>query len=171
MSKRTIICLCGGKMHHSDDMENPFAGTDDLRPFYQCEKCGEIVNAEPPHSEHRGWDSLLDDIGAALSDDDCALRPCDVCSGQHTGPGQTCPACRAPAGPPDLGDVLRRAESAIEDLPADEFEAFCAAHPGLWAALVAESAIEDLPADESEAFCAAHPGLRAALVKAAAGRG
>ena len=93
-----------------------------------------------PHSEHRGWDSLLDDIGAALSDDDCALRPCDVCSGQHTGPGTTCPACRPQAGPPDLGDVLRRAESAILDLPADEFEAFCAAHPGLWAALVKAAA-------------------------------
>ena len=100
-----------------------------------------------PHSEHRGWDSLFDNVAAVKpaddGDDDCSLRRCDVCSGQHTGPGQTCPACRAPAGPPDLGDVLRRAESAIEDLPADEadeFEAFCAAHPGLWAALVAESA-------------------------------
>ena len=93
-----------------------------------------------PHSEHRGWDSLFADIAAVKPDEDCSLRPCDVCSGQFTGPGTTCPACRPQAGPPDLGDVLRRAESAILDLPADEFEAFCAAHPGLWAALVKAAA-------------------------------
>jgi len=27
-------------MHHSSEMENPFAGTDDRRPFWQCEDCG-----------------------------------------------------------------------------------------------------------------------------------
>ena len=41
MSKETIKCKCGGTMHHSDDMENPFAGTDDRRPFFQCEDCGQ----------------------------------------------------------------------------------------------------------------------------------
>ena len=95
-----------------------------------------------PHSEHRGWDSLFADVAAVKpdddgdDDDDCALRPCDVCSGQHTGPGQTCPACRAPAGPPDLGDVLKRARQAITDLPMDEYEAFNTANPGLYLALL-----------------------------------
>ena len=45
MSKETITCTCGGTMHQSDDMENPFAGPDDRRPFFQCEDCGEIVES------------------------------------------------------------------------------------------------------------------------------
>jgi len=41
----TRICECGGTMHHSDDMENPFdQTTGDCRPFFQCEDCGEIVD-------------------------------------------------------------------------------------------------------------------------------
>ena len=41
----TRICECGGTMHHSDDMENPFdSPTGDCKPFFQCEDCGEIVN-------------------------------------------------------------------------------------------------------------------------------
>ena len=82
-----------------------------------------------PHSEHRGFDSLLDDIGAALPysehkgwdslfdnsvkpDEDCSLRPCDVCIGQFTGPGTVCPACRPQAGP---GPWRRAAPGGVGD--------------------------------------------------------
>jgi len=42
---KTAKCACGGTMHHSDDMENPFdSTTGDCKPFLQCEDCGEIVN-------------------------------------------------------------------------------------------------------------------------------
>ena len=43
----TKQCPCGGTMHHSDDMEDPFAGTDDTRPFWQCEKCGRVLDDTP----------------------------------------------------------------------------------------------------------------------------
>jgi len=40
--------LCPGTMYHSDDMENPFAGTDDHTPFWQCELCGDC---QPEYTE------------------------------------------------------------------------------------------------------------------------
>jgi len=64
MSKETIKCKCGGTMHHSDDMENPFAGTDDRRPFYQCEDCGEIYDTEvPTQAQEAEFRAAVDSLG------------------------------------------------------------------------------------------------------------
>ena len=35
---------CGGEMHHSDDMDDPFTGSsNDTTPFRQCEDCGYLI--------------------------------------------------------------------------------------------------------------------------------
>ena len=51
-------------MHHSDDMENPFAGTDDRRPFFQCEDCGEIYDTEvPTQAQEAEFRAAVDSLG------------------------------------------------------------------------------------------------------------
>lgn len=48
MTTETKQCTCGGTMYHSDDMENPFAGSCDRTPFWQCEQCGELDDSSAP---------------------------------------------------------------------------------------------------------------------------
>jgi hypothetical protein len=36
---------CGGMMTHSDDMDDPFSGGSDKKPFWQCEDCGLTIDA------------------------------------------------------------------------------------------------------------------------------
>jgi len=47
MSNETRKCECGGTMHHSNDMNDPFPGEGEGRPFFQCEMCGETVDDGP----------------------------------------------------------------------------------------------------------------------------
>jgi len=51
MSNETRKCECGGTMHHSSDMDDPFPGEGEGRPFFQCEMCGECVDDGPNETD------------------------------------------------------------------------------------------------------------------------
>jgi len=63
----TKHCKCGGTMHHSSDMDNPFIGTDITRPFWQCEDCGRVFDDIP------SLRSILTDLESRLHGDAALL--------------------------------------------------------------------------------------------------
>ena len=83
-SNETQICACGGTMHHSSDMDDPSGGTGNHTPFWQCEKCGEIVDDIPTYqiAVMNGSDGSWDTIETfEATDDDAATAHAE----QHHG--------------------------------------------------------------------------------------
>ena len=39
--RETVCAACGGAMHHSSGMADPFPGQSDGTPYWQCEQCGQ----------------------------------------------------------------------------------------------------------------------------------
>ncbi len=89
----TQKCKCGGVMHNSDDMEDPFDPDDPNRhPFWQCKQCGQVtmdtyglavdmrVVITDSETDDRGVIMSFDeDTHTAMVDwDNVPIRACDI---------------------------------------------------------------------------------------------
>ena len=81
MSNETRKCECGGTMHHSSDMDDPFPGEGEGRPFFQCEMCGECVDDGPNETDRPTPSSATADTGIWHGSIDEHRQP-DECLGE-----------------------------------------------------------------------------------------